>query len=266
MKLANALSHVVNTSKSDIRTIGEFASDADRALIARQGKLPAVDFTANEAEQLVAFGKALAAAAAAADHGAERPGISKGPGMTETMVSERVAAFITQSIEPYQQQNFLAEMVLSYLMARQEAFIKDYLFVVLTHKRNALRSNATVTYEELAAHKSVNSLWASLAQKEVDALGYGSIDDVATYFSKKFNIDLVAFEGWPTLREHSFRRNIIIHNKGRVNDVYRQKIGAAKKTGRVHTDMEYVSAAAKNVTGFIDYVHSKVCKKFKLSR
>jgi hypothetical protein len=239
--------------------IGEFASETATAIAAKRGKKPKRPFTAAEAAELRAIGEALKDSAIAADGG--RPSVP-----IKLQISEHVSAFVFQAAIPFKQETFLAEMALSYLVSQQEAFTKDYLFDVLVHKHQMLKSAATLTYEEIASHTSIVSLWASLAQKEVDNLGHGSIDDVATFFSKKLGIELSTFESWTALREHSYRRNLVIHNQGRVNETYRRKTGSTQKSGRITTDMQYVSTAVTNLLGFIDFVHAAVCKKLRLNK
>ena len=214
---------------------------------------PKEAFTPAETKELRAFVEALTEALK-----------GKRARKLELVGSERVSKFIFQVAVPIKHRSFLAEMALSYLIAHEEAFIKDYLLQLLLHKRQLLISNATVTHEELAAHSSIRSVWEAIAQKEVDALGYGSIDDIAQYFSKKLGIDLTRFQHWPALREHSYRRNLIIHNRGRINDIYRKKTGYKERTGRVETDMYYVSSAVSNLSAFIRFVHLAVCAKFRL--
>ena len=81
-------------------------------------------------------------------------------------------------ISPEKHKDFLSEMALSYLISIQEAFIKAYIFEILVHKKELLRSSATITFEEVSNYTSIKALIASLALKEVDGIGHGSIDDV----------------------------------------------------------------------------------------
>jgi hypothetical protein len=253
MSLTTALSIVVSAAQQDIQAIGDFASDAEQMLASKQTLRPGESFTATERGELKAVSQALSEAIA---------------GKTGTKIqikaSKRVQDFVLRVAVPIKQKSFLSEMALAYLIARQEAFVKDYIFQLLTHKRKMMISSATMTCEELAQHKSLRSLWSYIAQTEVDRLGYGGIDDVAQYFNKKLGIDLTCFSRWGELRESSFRRNLIIHNSGRVNELYRKKASRKTDMSRMSTDMAYVVSAVSNILGFTKYVHSSVCTKFRL--
>lgn len=166
---------------------------------------------------------------------------------------------------PYQEKQFLAEMSLSYLVSYQEAFIKDYLFQLLIHRKQMLKSGASVTYNDILEHTSLKSLVNFLAQKELDGLAYGSIDDICKYFLKKLNIDLGKFNKWKQLREINYRRNIIIHNRSVANEIYCEKTSYKKLNEPITTDYEYVSAAVDVLFSFIDFIHTNCLLKFKLS-
>src|SRR6266545_4620156 len=47
-----------------------------------------------------------------------------------------------------------------------------------------------------------------------DELGHGGVDDFADAYERRFNLRFSAFQEWQALREASFRRNIVIHNRG----------------------------------------------------
>jgi hypothetical protein len=92
-------------------------------------------------------------------------------------------------------------MALVYLVARMEAFLKDYLIELLVMTPDALRSSATLTYKEALAFDSISSMQRGLAEKEAERLGYGSIDAVSQQIEKKFNVVLQTFSNWELLRE-----------------------------------------------------------------
>ena len=269
MSLGKELSDVASTYRGDVRLIGEFISSAGNLLIKKLNKKPNAPFTAEEIEQLRlladAFEKAAEKAKAYEDDAdkslskKERHNFN-----TRISISKNVSTYAQQVASSLKQRTFLAEMSLSYLISYQEAFIKDYLLRLLIHKHQLLKSGATISYEDIADHRSMRMLWSALAKKEVDALGYGNIDDVAVFFLKKLHIELSTYKKWELLREHSFRRNLIIHNRGIINDIYRKKTGTKQRTGHLETNIEYVVSAVDNIANFMDFIHVSVLKKFRL--
>ena len=104
-----------------------------------------------------------------------------------TINSKKLSKLLSSILAPIKHKTILAEMSLSYLISFNEAFLKDYLRTILSSRRVLLRSKKQLSYEAICEHRSMTSLIQSLAQKEVDAFGFGSIDDFAKYFLDKFN-------------------------------------------------------------------------------
>jgi hypothetical protein len=103
-----------------------------------------------------------------------------------------------------------------------------------------------------------------MAEKELSQLAYESIDDVARYFGKKFNINFESdFLLWSIIREASYRRNMVVHNKGLTDKIYCAKTGYKEIGKSLATDIDYVVAACDAVIEVIDFVHGKI--KIKLS-
>lgn len=262
MTLLAALTSVVRSATAELTAIAEFARFAETSITEKHPREPETPFDLSEAAELEELADLITRAALAAKQDVTQEGSSKFVG--ELTASPNVGRFLVQLTIPLKYQTFLSEMTLSYLVAHQEAFIKDYLLQILLHKRTILKSSRSITYEELATFTSVNALWSTLAAREVDALGHGGIDDVATYFSNRLGIDLPKFAHWSTVREASFRRNLIIHNHGRINDVYRKKLLLGPQDIFSTTDMPYVSVVTDTLLAFIDFLHTATKLKFKL--
>jgi hypothetical protein len=102
-----------------------------------------------------------------------------------------------------------------------------------------------------------------MAEKEVSDLQYDSIDGIAEYFNEKFHIDFVNdFTMWPIVREASYRRNAIIHNKGIADKIYCLKTGHKKIGESLNTDINYVTKVCDAIIEFIHYTHEQAKKKF----
>ena len=119
-----------------------------------------------------------------------------------------------------------------------------------------------MTYERIADHKSLTTLWSAIARAEVDALGFGSIDEVAAAIDRRLNVSLSSYDKWSSIRERSYRRNLIVHNAGRINDIYRKKVGVSRL--EPSTGPDYIKSAAENIVGLIDFLHADVCSRFRL--
>lgn len=178
--------------------------------------------------------------------------------------SSYVVKLLKEKMIPLRHKTFLMDMTLSYLISYQEAMFKDYLFVVLTNQKNALKSNTKITYKELLDYESLDELVKALAQKEVDQLGHGSIDGISDYIKDKFNITVNAFDKWDLVVEATYRRNLVIHNKGITNDVYCKKIGIDKRGEKLSLDIDYIVKTSENLIELSNFFAKSFIEKFKL--
>ena len=177
-------------------------------------------------------------------------------------ISEAASDVLFQLIYPIKQRGFLAEMTLSYLASHLEAFLKDYVLAILVRNPALIKSNSTLTYEDVCAFSTIKELRRELAERQIDALGRGSIDDAAQYFEKKFSVSFSDFPKWPEFRECIYRRNLIVHNRGKINQIYRLKIGYAGRDTMLSTDMGYVTSAALIFSDFMQFIHDTTGRKF----
>jgi hypothetical protein len=256
MSKLERLRTIAEEMRSEISSIRDFARETDTTLATKSPGRPDTPFTSEEKEELKNVSAALLAATASPT--------PTGEIVLTTTVSEKVGHYLLQIMSPVKQRSFLAEMALAYLLSYLEGFVKDYLLQVLVDNPRMLRSGATLSHEQALSYQSMKHLRRGLAEQEVESLGYGSIDDIGAYFMKKLNVSLAAFERWPDIREHAYRRNIIIHNKARINETYRKKVNYKGSRARLHTDMAYVVGAATNMLALIDFIHSETTKRLKL--
>lgn len=255
MALKNKLDSVAGNYLTEIRDISRFVAFADQSLTKKQRKV--MKEGKGLSEENIGELEMVREAISATLEGAKKVDVSTSP---------EVAAFFLEVVMSFVEKKFLAEMSLAYLISYQEAFVKDYLYEILVHLKHMLKSAATVTHEEVMGHRSMKSLVRFVAQKEIDSLGYGSIDDVQKYFLKRFNIDLRKFDKWDQVTEMNYRRNIIVHNKSCTNETYCNKTGYKQVNQRIKTDYKYVSKAVDNLSSFIEFIHENCLVKFKLQK
>jgi len=241
---------------SEVRAIQTFVHEAQASIKTRPVPRPAEYLDAADAAELRQIGAQLLQAVDTLNQ--------TGDARIELKIeSKGLGEFLAEQIMPLKQKQFLSEMALGYLAAHLEAFTTDYLIAVLSGNPQTLKSKSTITIEEIADVTDLEGLWQRIAEKDVHALGYGGIDDIQTYFDKRFNIRLDTFHAWQNLRELMCRRNLIIHNQSRVDQIYRQKVQYKGSATRLITTAEYVSEAADIIIEYFSFVHSAI--KFKLN-
>jgi len=181
-----------------------------------------------------------------------------------TLQSEAVVKLVRNMAVPIKYRTLLAEMTLTHLIAQQEGFLKEYVFNLLMFRRELLKSNKQLTYSEICDSESHDALLRTMARREADALGHGSIDDFARYLKERMGTDVSLFPEWKRLRESSYRRNLLAHTRGVTNETYCSKVGFRKNGVRLSTTLHYTAKTANTVMRFIEYTDHQLRKKFRI--
>lgn len=247
MNPRDACKQILGLARRDVELIRDLALEGDAFLESRSDALPKDTFSKDEALQLRTVAGMLIEAAA-----------GRGKKKATTNVSQNVGSLILRVAGQMKKRRFFAEMALVYLVTRLEAFLKDYLAEYLLQDARRLRSGTTLTYEQAISFSSMAALRRALADREAERLGYGSIDDVAQGMEKRFNVRLSEFPSWKQIREIVYRRNLLVHNKGMVNDVYRSKVEYRGKAVSLEINADYLAAASSLMLEFFDFVHAKL--------
>ena len=241
MSLFAELTHIHSRFVGEIHHILTFVKTSEAVLKRRESKVKTSDFDEKdvaEVQKLHSFlGNVINGKTNKSD--------------SITLYSKKLEKALSSMIVPIKHKTILAEMSLSYLISFKEAFLKDYLLAILSSRKALLKSKKQLSYEAICEHRSMTSLIQSLAQKEVDAFGFGSIDDFAKYFLDKFNMDFSVFVRWKELREVTYRRHLLVHNRGITNDRYCQATGFKETNKNLTTDISYCITAGEILLEFI---------------
>ena len=185
--------------------------------------------------------------------------------ISDDPLSDAINIVLSDSFTQIRNLHYLSEMGLSYLVSFLEAILKDYLYQIFVHRPSSLKSENKITYKKVLSYRSMKVLVEEIATKEVEKLGYGSIDDAAEYYKEKFNINFTEYEDWDPIVEACFRRNLIIHNKGITNEIYCKRIGHKKRGEKLFVDIEYIKSLGENLIGFSEFCYISFTKVFKFS-
>ena len=159
-----------------------------------------------------------------------------------------------------------------YLMTLFEAFNKDFFLDLLTNNPDVMKSRKEkgFSYEDLLNISSIDELRNFLVKPIISKVSFYNIDEFSNKFLKKyFNIDIEnEYYRWVDLREKYYRRNIIVHNSGKISQIYIQKMKIKKgELGRVlQNDFLYIKECYKDVHRYISYICFRILEKFRLNR
>jgi len=181
---------------------------------------------------------------------------------------EKINSQINQKPETIK--DHIQKMGLIYFFSLFEAFNKDYFRELFVFKPDLMKSTKKkVDLEYLLQFKNIEDLHKSLSQNLIERFGYLNIDKLAGLILKKFNIDLINnLECRSTLRESYYRRNIIVHNDGKISELYSKKfsLGNDRLNEELNCDIEYLWKCHSDIQSYMDFVDDSMRKKFNLKR
>jgi len=166
--------------------------------------------------------------------------------------------------------NQLFKMIIVSCISIFEAFNKDFFKILYTLRPENLKREEKVdfNFRELIEFRSMEALYEELARRKVDQFGRKSIDKLAEELDKTHKFNLTKnFKVWKELREKYYRRNIIVHNRGRVSKDFIEKIKGYNNTDlgkELDLSFDYVEECISNVWEYIVFIFEKIGNKNKL--
>ena len=147
----------------------------------------------------------------------------------------------------YQRPSILSNSVLMMLLVKYEESIANiYRFLIEKHPE-AFLSDKSITYSELMKQKlSLDEILEKFITKEIDGIMREPISDWYDSFRKKQKAQfLFADDLFERFKEVYYRRNLIVHNQGVVNEIYlsNTKNNEVKIGERLKVDKKYLENA-----------------------
>lgn len=164
------------------------------------------------------------------------------------------------------QHDLFFDMILTHAVTVFEDFLKDFLMFAFLSNPNRLKSENTITYKQVLSFKSIQELRNHLATDKVNKIFDRSIDDVAKQVKKLFSIDFTLSNDFHIVREASYRRNVIVHNAGIIDNTYHRKLPNSKIGAELHTDFNYMETLFDAIGRFIDFLDDRFSVELKYDR
>lgn len=185
----------------------------------------------------------------------------------------------------------LNEMFLVYAFSIFEAYIKDLLLITFQNKNDLIKikQKKTMTYKEILDISDFNELLLYMSNEIINELRMKLLD-LDTFFEKTFKIslqndianlnqadkyqtndlnyiyDFKAFKGkncWESLIEFQERRNIIVHNNGKIDKKYNEINNSNFKIGkRIKTTEQDIYYLYSIISLFIHELNCEFITKF----
>lgn len=162
-----------------------------------------------------------------------------------TIKNPKVEKLILKILKPFslgeESIRFIRDMSLIYLISSFEGFLLRVFTNVISNDPRILKSKEKkITYEEILSYKNLNQIRKMIMYKEINDIINGGIDNIDSYLQKTFKLNLSRKKDWRKFRERFYRRNVIIHNRGIVNEFYRKKTNYKGKKRKLIVSKKYM--------------------------
>ena len=138
------------------------------------------------------------------------------------------------------------------------------LLITFQKNKGCLKTKQkTLTFEELSCFKNINELERAMIDKELDTLFYQDIEKINEYLKTSFKIDLSKYKDWNLFKERFYRRNILVHNNGFPNDIYKIKTGYKGSNKKLNISKQYLNGSIKIFDNFSKKIFNDFQEKFK---
>ena len=165
--------------------------------------------------------------------------------ITLTTATEKSAKALSEIVTesfliPNELLRFIRDMGLVYLVAEYEHFLRKTISATFTKKPEILSTcKKSLTFEKLIKFESLDAAIEELIEKEASEITNKDVEEIKKYFQENMNIAISEYVDWENFKERFYRRNILIHNSGMPNVLYRMKTGSTQKK-RLNVSKEYL--------------------------
>ncbi len=162
----------------------------------------------------------------------------------------------------------LLEMMVRRVADNFLTYVTELLVVVFRARPETLRSSETVRLDAILKHATMEELVHGLAERKVSQLSYQGMRDLSAYLADRLGFELFTK---PENLERAVRiiesRNLIVHNRGLVNDLFLSRVPSASAkigepldldTDQIFDDLEFIALSVYEVD-------DRAVQKFSLS-
>jgi len=173
---------------------------------------------------------------------------------------------VVQEMDEHTQ--FLGQMMFCRGVDSFLVYLTDLLTLIFTSEPNILKSNEKVSMEFVVDHLRAGDLISAIVEKKVTELSYQGMEDLYRFFDERLKLPLC-------MKPDDFKRvgllndirNIITHNRGIVNQIFKQKQPdhpAELGSQIVFKDHSEVGELIGSLVYLARYLDARAAAKFKL--
>lgn len=119
---------------------------------------------------------------------------------------------------------FLGQMLFCRGVDSFFVYLSDLLALIFSAEPNILKTNEKVSIEFVVDHLSAGDLISAIVEKKVTELSYRGMEDLYRFFDEELKLALgTSPNDFKRVALFNDIRNIITHNRGTVNRIFKQK-------------------------------------------
>lgn len=161
--------------------------------------------------------------------------------------------------------NFIREMSLVYLITTFEELEKQIFSMAYLKKPEMLSTkDDNMTIENIIKCHDYGTIISTLTNSKVSSIVNKNPIDLAEFLKNKFQLDLTQENDWNKFIERFYRRHLIVHQKGRIDQQYRNKTGYSGTDERVHTDKQYIADSLIIFQKFAETITKFFVEKYQI--
>lgn len=163
---------------------------------------------------------------------------------------------------------YYGQMCFARSMDNAMTYFKEILAEVIRKEPRILKSNEMEKLDFILNYNSMDGLIIALAEKKIEALFYGNIEEISKFFLDKLKILLFKTEEEKKKFNRYVKwRNLIVHNRGLINSEFVKQFPEAKEKLGYYLNFKYDDLSKYNVelNNFIVHIDFEISKKFDLT-
>jgi hypothetical protein len=178
-----------------------------------------------------------------------------------------------QKIYEGEQSYLILQMILCRTVDNFLTYVSDLMTLIFRERPEVMRSNDKVSFNDVLQFSSMPELIAHLADRRVHELSYRGLSDLAKYFEEQMGIALAADpDALRYLAVSVEIRNLISHNRGRVNQMFLDRLKRLGEATNLRVGDEFTWAGNKvldvmmNIDNAVNRLDERAVAHFKLPR
>ncbi|MCF6260714.1 MAG: hypothetical protein L3J98_11245 [Gammaproteobacteria bacterium] len=187
-------------------------------------------------------------------------------GKIELSLDARTAQFLKNLLEEDKKRHdelrfFLYSNIFISVWGALETYSQMLFEELLSKKPEMLKSNEVMLIKDVVSNRA--SIIEYLVERQVEAIGHFSVDELISYYKKKVNYSASAAQS-KKMKDYYFVRNVIAHKSGIIRESQRSKLPAGVKVikDEIQISEVFLRRTIKDMKNFVKNIEMTIEEKF----